>query len=420
MTKLLIRGTKSPFDAISAERMLRDNLIANNSGNLLFLETAWKVLSTHGTEITPDRLSAHRLGAERINERFDHYVIPLANAFRQTYEESLARLTRVIEKLTIPVTVLGVGVQFTKSHQPGATRPFDDTVKAFARAVLDRSPSIGVRGEVTRDYLGQLGFREVEVIGCPSMFLNGERLAVAKRTPVLGRDARIGIGVTPRIPAMGPIVMSHVERYPNLEYLAQDIDSLRLLLWGEEPKEAAMAGAGPLPIHLSHPLLRDDKSVFFVDPWPWLDHMRETDFVFGTRIHGSIAAVLAGTPGYLFAHDARTLELARYFQLPHRALSEVPPDVDAADLYEEADFGPLIAGHPERFRRFTAYLESHGLRHVFQPGESTTAFDERLATVRFPPPVRVSPVTPVRRTRRRAWDLAGQLRMAARQRLRRA
>jgi polysaccharide pyruvyl transferase len=419
MTKILIRGTKSPFEAISAERMLRDNLIANNSGNLLFLETAWKILSARGSEITPDGLSAHRIGADRINERFDVYVIPLANAFRQSYEDSLVRLTRVIERLTIPVVVLGVGVQFSRSHEPGATRPFDDSVKAFVKAVLDRSPSIGVRGEITQDYLGQLGFRDVEVIGCPSMFLNGERLEVTKRTPTLDRDARIGIGVTPRIPKMGPIVMSHVQRYPNLEYLAQDIDALRLLLWGEGPTESA-DGNGPLPIHLSHPLLRDDKSVFFVDPWPWLDHMRDTDFVFGTRIHGSIAAVLSGTPGYLFAHDARTLELARYFELPHRPLSEIPPDVDAADLYDEADFGPLIAGHLERFRRFTGYLERHGLRHVFEPGEGTSAFDERIAAVRFPPPVRVSPVTPVRRTRRRAWDLAGQLRTAAKQRLRRA
>jgi Polysaccharide pyruvyl transferase len=418
MTKILIRGTKSPFDAISAERVLRDNLIANNSGNLLFLETAWKILSTKGTEITPDRLSAHRLGADRINERFDAYVIPLANAFRRSYMDSLIRLTRVIEKLTIPVTVLGVGVQFAKSHEPGAVRPFDDAVKAFARAVLDRSPSIGVRGETTQAYLRELGFRDVEVIGCPSMFLHGERMEVTKSMPALGRDARIGMGITPTVPAMGPIVMANIGRYPNLEYLAQDIDALRLLLWGESP--AKPVDGNGLPIHLSHPLLRDDKSVFFVDPWPWLDHMRDTDFVFGSRIHGSIAAVLSGTPSYLLAHDARTLELARYFDLPHRPLSEAPPDVDAADLYAEADFGPLMRGHPERFRRFTGYLQRHGLRHVFEPGEDASEFDTRLAAVRLPAPVRVSPVTPVRRTRRRAWDLARQVRAAGRQVVRRA
>ncbi len=150
MTRILIRGTKSPLDAVPAERVLDDNLIANNSGNLLFLETAFKVLSTRDAEVIPDRLVAHRLGADEINERFDVYVIPLANAFRASFEETLVRLTAVIEKLTIPVVVLGVGVQTAKSHAPGAIRPFDDSVKAFVRAVLDRSPSIGVRGEIDR------------------------------------------------------------------------------------------------------------------------------------------------------------------------------------------------------------------------------------------------------------------------------
>ena len=169
---------------------------------------------------------------------------------------------------------------------------FDDSVKAFVGAVLDRSPSIGVRGEFTQDYLQPLGFRDVEVIGCPSMFLHGDQLLVDKATPTLARDARIGIGITTKVTAMGPVVMSHVERYPNLEYLAQDIEC---------PAAAAVGrGAGrggclptPLPIHRSHPLLRDDKALFFVDPWPWLDHMRALDFAFGTRIHGSIAAVLS-------------------------------------------------------------------------------------------------------------------------------
>src|SRR4029079_3399401 len=167
---------------------------ANNSGNLLFLETAWKILSAKGTEITADRLSAHRLGADRINERFDAYVIPLANAFRRSYMDSLIRLTRVIERLTIPVTVLGVGVQFARSQEPRAVRPFDDAVKAFARAVLDRSPSIGVRGETTQTYLRELGFRDVEVIGCPSMFLNGERMEGNQSITTVDRGARRGRG----------------------------------------------------------------------------------------------------------------------------------------------------------------------------------------------------------------------------------
>ena len=165
----------------------------------------------------------------------------------------------------------------------------------------------------------------------------------------------IGVNITARVTPMGPIVMSNMERYPNLEYIAQDKDALRLLLWGYGAKN--IKDPSPLPVHLSHPLLRDDRTKFFVDPWPWLDYMRETDFVFGTRIHGNITALLAGTPGYVFAHDSRTLELARYFEIPHREMEDIPLDIDAAELYAEADYGPTMAGHAARYRTFIDYVE---------------------------------------------------------------
>jgi hypothetical protein len=416
MTRILIRAPKSPFDAVPPEQVLSQNLIGDNSGNLLFIDSAWRLLSTRGTELTPDRFAPHLLDPDEVNERFDVYVIPFANAFRLPFESQLIRFTRLIERLKIPVVVVGVGFQGGLPYAAGATREIDGAAKAFVSAVLDRSSSIGVRGEYTHDYLRRLGFADVEVIGCPSMFLHGDRMAVTKRTPTLERDARIGLGVTNKVTAMGPIVAHHVERYPNLEYIAQDIDALRLLLWGEGP--GAEAASSPLPIHRSHPLLRDDKSVFYVDPWPWVEAMREQDFVFGTRIHGSIAAVLAGTPGYLLAADARTHELARYFEIPHRVMSEVAPDVDAADLYAEADFSGLVGGHAARARTFFGYLERQGLRHVFQEGEDASAFDDRLAAVTFPDPVRARRVDPLLRTRRRATHLARRIRSTARTRLR--
>ncbi|WP_410089573.1 polysaccharide pyruvyl transferase family protein, partial [Streptomyces sp. gb1(2016)] len=50
----------------------------------------------------------------------------------------------------------------------------EPTVREFVTEVLNRSASIGVRGEFTEQYLKNMGFRDVEVIGCPSMFMNGE------------------------------------------------------------------------------------------------------------------------------------------------------------------------------------------------------------------------------------------------------
>ena len=124
MTRLLLRAPKGPFDVVPAEVTLADNLIGNNSGNLVFIESAHRLLATHGTTITPDRFDAPWLGAERINERFDAYVVPLANAFRVSFRDSLIRMTELIERLRIPVVVLGVGAQANVRFEPASCRPW--------------------------------------------------------------------------------------------------------------------------------------------------------------------------------------------------------------------------------------------------------------------------------------------------------
>lgn len=369
MKRLLLRARKDPFELVSTEASLDRNTIADNSGNLIFSGASYGILATRDTEVTADRFVIDPGAADQINERYDAYVIPLANAFRVSYEANLIRLTKLISKLRIPVVVLGVGAQSNVDYETDRLRRIEPAAKAFVGAVLDRGPSIGVRGAFTASWLQRLGFHDIEVIGCPSLFLPGPQLRIEKRLAALDRGARLTLTVSPYVKAMWPIVARHVARYPNLEYIAQDIDALERLLWGGSTPNLAM------PTRM------------YVDPWPWIGDLQDRDFVFGTRIHGTIAALLAGTPAYVFAHDSRTLELAEYFALPHRRMTDVPADVDAAELHAEADFGAFNDGHAARFATFTAYLERHGLEHVFQPGEDPLAFGRRLVITPFPPAV---------------------------------
>lgn len=279
-------------------------------------------------------------------------------------------------------------------------------MKAFVAAVLDRAPSIGVRGEFSQSYLRSLGFRDVEVIGCPSMFLNGDSLQVAKNNDSLTPMARVAINLSPDVPGLGRLVAAHLESYPKLVYIPQDLDSLALLLLGDTPLGG---GNEDFPLSLSHPLFRQDRVRFFIDAWPWIDYLRDFDFAFGTRIHGNIAALLAGTPAYVLAHDSRTLELARYFQIPHRRADPLPALLDPAELYAEADFTPLLAHHAARFATFAAFLERHGLRHVYMASQSPRAFDERVRATHYPPSV-----TPGDGSRRGAAPRLRRLRYALR------
>ncbi len=384
--RILLRARKGPFDVTSPEETFERNSIGDNSGNLVFGHAASKLLATATAEITPTDLRSGSFDAQEINEKFDVFVVPLANAFRRSYVDRLNSMTRLIERLKIPVVVLGVGAQTNVHGDREYLRPIDDAVKAFCRAVLDRSHSIGVRGEITESYLRTLGFSAVEQIGCPSMFLHGDSLRIDKGKAALGREDRVALTISPYVKSMAKIVTNHHERYPNLRYIAQDLRTLGTLLYGDAAEHRGKSSA--MPVHSTHPLFVEDKIRMFVDPWTWMTYLSTFDFAFGTRIHGTITALLAGTPGYLFAHDSRTLELARYFDIPHRIMGDVPADVDAAELYEEADYTALNEGHKARYAAMIRYLDRHDLGNAFADGDSTARFDQQVRATSFPPAVR--------------------------------
>jgi hypothetical protein len=218
----------------------------------------------------------------------------------------------------------------------------------------------------------------------------GPNLKVERKAESLSQDSAIAFNVSPYVPQMGPISLYAAEHLPNLVYMAQNIQTLELMLYGSYPKGkkmTAMAASGA-PITLDHPLSRSDRVRFFLDPKTWFDHLAEYDFSFGTRIHGNIAALLGGTPALLLAHDSRTLELAEYHEIPHRTITSIEEDADAISLYAESDWNRLNKAHPDRWDSFAAFLEDHRLTHVYEEGQDASAFDERLAATEFPPPVR--------------------------------
>ena len=338
MSRILIRSHKSPFTVADAETTLDRNLIGSNTGNLVFSQATYRLLSIAVNHLKTSGIAANR--PAKINANFDHVVIPLANAFRPRYVDTLEALTAVIERLTIPVTVVGVGAQNDLQGERKWPDTVDPATKRFVAAVLDRSPSIGVRGEFTRDYLKNLGFGDehVRVIGCPSMFMYGPDLKISRKVDALTTDSPIALNISPYVHRMGPISLDHAARYPNLRYMAQNWQTLTLMLEGSYAgRHSGMAKHG-LPVTLDHPLIRENRVRFFLDPKTWFDHLAGYDFSFGTRIHGNIASLLAGTPAVLLAHDSRTLELAHYHQIPHRLIDQLPERPDAAQLYAEADW----------------------------------------------------------------------------------
>lgn len=390
MTRILIRSAKDPFLALTPEATLARNVFAGNTGNLLFTQAVHEVLSVPGTDVISngyvnDRVDSVPEVVARINDEFDAFVIPLANAFRGAFLPELRRITTLVRQLSIPVVVVGVGAQTAASAVELPEEVREDTA-AFVSAVLDRSAKIGVRGEVTRRCLAALGFGDehVEIIGCPSLFAPGRDMAVHKRVETLTTDRSLAANVTLTQSRMGRILRHAGERYPHLTYVPQTRVELRQLLWGEPvPGEFDPT----MPTTVDHPLYRTDRIRMFVDPHTWFGFMREQEFAFGTRLHGNIAALVSGTPAFLLTFDSRTTEVAEHHGIPHARLGSVAEDVDPAVLYERADLTELNARQPELFDNYLRFLEKNGLAHVHKAGTENPGFQQRLDEVSFPGPV---------------------------------
>lgn len=152
-----------------------------NNGNLAYQYSIYRTLWNDNVEIHADGLSSNPNLAEKINENYDLYIVPLADAFREDFRPVLRNYTQLIRKLKIPVVVTGVGLRANYEPQLDEGFTFDEDVTNFVKAVLEKSAQIGVRGQITADYLKKLGFNEdidYRVIGCPSLYTFGREIKI--------------------------------------------------------------------------------------------------------------------------------------------------------------------------------------------------------------------------------------------------
>src|SRR5690625_7501579 len=93
--------------------MIFKNSIGGNVGNLIYAYSVYRTLMTQNTKIEPDYYNTNSdpKRAAKINEKYDCYIIPLADAFRPNFAPLLRSYTRLIKQLKIPVYVIVVGLR---------------------------------------------------------------------------------------------------------------------------------------------------------------------------------------------------------------------------------------------------------------------------------------------------------------------
>lgn len=389
MRNILIRSGISPLDTFDAAHMIVNNSIGSNVGNLVYAYTVYRTLMTENTNIVPDYYNTDpsQKRADEINEKYDCYVIPLADAFRPTFIRLLRRYTKLIKKLTIPVYVIGVGLRAPFEPNLDEGFDFDKDVKEFVEAVLEKSNIIGVRGEITAKYLSKLGFREDidhTVIGCPSMYAFGKSLKI--RDTKITKDSMVCVNSSMSSPKVVlDFITRSMKEFPNYYFIPQWLKEMKMTYLGTPSLSKDNTN---YPSNISSPVYRNNRVRYFLNVPTWLDFISKADLSFGARLHGNITATIAGTPSLIIPKDARMRELAEYHNLTSLWWDDINENTRLEDIIEKSDFKSPEKVQEKNFNHFINFLNKNNIEHVYKESliPNSIPLDDKIAQVNLLPP----------------------------------
>jgi hypothetical protein len=337
----------------------------HNTGNLLFTNAVWEQIAG------PKERVGFNFDPQKINAAFRALVFPAANWFGSHVDFDW--LADLVEQLDIPVILIGLGAQ--DSDYSGEIAVPEGTVR-FVKAVSERSHSISVRGNYTRQILGQFGINNVTVTGCPSLFhawhadADSLLLSSSERGQLLLHSTRYSAGYLPftETPSL------HLDLF-RLAY-----SSKTDLLLQSEPEEISI-----LMDVLEKPeideLLKDQMvKLYQAEDWPhleafihrhakvffgipsWKDAMGGYRRVFGTRLHATIMALNSGVPAILAHHDSRTREMCEFAGIPCVPADGAIAELDWIDAaFAQADFDRFVALRNRNQAGYVQFLSDNAL-----------------------------------------------------------
>lgn len=329
--------------------------IGANSGNIIFTHAIVKLL--HDV-----RLGTFDVEACDFSGR-DCVVLAAANWLNDF--EDFGWLADRLEKLSLPIFVFGLGAQ---APYGGSTLELTRGTIRFLDVVTASHGHFSVRGRYTFDFLTGLGYRNVTATGCPSLMLVGRNGFDSSRFSSVSFD-RCSVSSTRhgffdadgfhssiyRLALSRRLDIVLQSEVPDLSCL---LDPSQYDFPTEVVNEALVRAYGSASVVD----IRDyicSHSRFFTAYGEWIDYCRGRSFVFGSRVHGVVASLIAGTPAVLLAHDSRTRELAEFMGLP--VVDSIDVSIDSGfsvqSLWREDSFSKLVSAYDFYYRNFLDFLK---------------------------------------------------------------
>lgn len=294
-----------------------------------------------------------------INENYNLIVAPMANVFSVNYISLLEVLAERFLGIKIPVYVIACGIQASSYDELNELCHFlKEPASKFISSVYDTGGEFALRGYFTKAFFERLGYPTAVVTGCPSLYQVGKNLQID--TEKVPRDAFI-----PIFNGMPQNYKKHMQDYPQSLFFDQDVfwqevidsDFFENELSDNRCIEKLIRKWG---FDTTRYLL-ENRIKLFPDMNTWREFIRNNHFScsFGSRIHGNIMPILSGVPAILECRDARTREMAEFFDIPFVFSDDKIQSI--YDLYIEADYSAFNKNFVERFNCYEIFLQKCGI-----------------------------------------------------------
>lgn len=277
------------------------------------------------------------------------------------YIELQETLTKRFRGIKIPVYVIACGIQASSYDDINEIcKVLKKPASDFISSVYDTGGEFALRGYFTKEFFDRLGFDSAVVTGCPSLYQLGSDLKIIAEK--VAKDAFV--------PLFNGTPINYkkcMDEYPKAIFFDQDVFWQEVLdisfyenkLSIDEKIESLIRKWGFDTVKY----LLEDRIKLLPDMNTWREYIRNCQFScsFGSRIHGSIMPILSGIPAILECRDARTREMAEFFDIPF-----VYPErkIDSDSLYElymnvdYSKFNECFKGHYEYYENF---LKKHNI-----------------------------------------------------------
>jgi polysaccharide pyruvyl transferase WcaK-like protein len=346
----------------------------NNLGNQLFFSGVRRAI----VHRVPS--SSIRVDPKYVRQKHDGIIIPAANWLQP--KSDYGQLATLIERADLPAVIVGIGAQ----SFDGSIPELSEGMLRLLHVVSERSKAISVRGAFSAEVLEHYGIKNVVVTGCPSLLWHGERPARIERSASVEKvsvsgtrsdtDARllrnevfrIGLHITRMAYRLGLDYVAQTE-VSDIRIAARDIPDIT-------ERRAALK-------YLQKVYDTDDRKAlsayliehvrYFFNIGKWVDYSRGVDLTFGTRLHGTIAALLAGRAALLIIHDTRTREMAEQAGISTIDAHEVlAHDIPFPELAARVDVDLFNRKQETYYANFARFFELNDIAHKLLAAASVT------------------------------------------------